>query len=105
MGFNGQQRGGGRSWRFLLAIFCVLLVAVTGTLQVAHIHADGADAHANCSLCAVAHVTLLPVQTPAPAPPAQVVAVLRSVAPVILPSALSTFALFTRPPPAGIAAA
>jgi hypothetical protein len=77
----------------------VLLVVVAGTVQVAHSHADGADTHANCSLCAAAHITVHLAQTPVPAPTASVVAVLETLPPAVLPSALSTFALFTRPPP------
>jgi hypothetical protein len=88
------------SWRFLLALFCVLLVVVAGTAQVAHTHADGADTHADCSLCAAAHVTVQVVQTPAPAPTVTVVAVLEALPLSVASSALSTFALFTRPPPA-----
>ena len=56
---------------FSSRLLCVLLVVVTGTVQVAHTHADGADTHADCSLCAVAHITVHLAQTPAPAPPAQ----------------------------------
>ena len=90
------------SWRVLLALTCILLVVVAGTVQVAHSHTDGADTHANCSLCAAAHVTVHMVQTPAPAPAASVVTVLESLPPAVLPSALSTFALFTRPPPIAV---
>jgi hypothetical protein len=86
-------------WRFLLALVCVLLVVAAGTVQVAHTHSDGTDTHADCSLCAAAHVTVELVQTPAPAPVVTVVARVEAVAPSILPAALSTFALFTRPPP------
>jgi hypothetical protein len=100
MGRNSRTSRAAHSWRVLLALACVLLVAVFGTVQAAHIHTDGADTHANCSLCTAAHITVHLVQTPSPAPAAPVVAVLESVPPVVLPSALSTFALFTRPPPA-----
>ena len=80
-------------------ILCVLLVAVLGTVQVAHTHADGSATHADCSLCAAAHIAVHVEQTPAPAPAAAVVAVQHAPLPAILPSSLSTFALFTRPPP------
>jgi hypothetical protein len=98
MGGSKLQRRTGHPWRLLLAILCVVLVVFTGTVQVAHAHAD-ADTHADCSLCAVAHITVHMAQTPAPAPPVVVVTVLQSLPPVFLPVALSTFALFTRPPP------
>jgi hypothetical protein len=85
-------------------LVCVLLVAVAGTVQVAHTHADGIT-HADCSLCAAAHITVQLEQTPIAAPAAAVVALLEMLPAPELPSALSTFALFTRPPPAGVIAA
>ena len=94
-----QSGGAGRPWRILLALACVLLVVVSGTVQVAHTHADGADSHADCSLCAASHVTVHLVQTPAPAPAVTIVAVLEALPQPFVPSVLSTFALFTRPPP------
>jgi hypothetical protein len=100
MGCNRPKLRAGRPWRILLALVCVLLVVVSGAVQVAHTHAGGADTHANCPLCVAAHVTIHHAQMPAPAPLAAVFAVLESVAPRDLPSNLSTFALFTRPPPA-----
>lgn len=87
-------------WRFLLATLCVLLVVAAGTVQVAHVHADGPDTHADCSLCAAAHVTVQVVHTPASAPPVSVVSVIDAIPAPVTPSVLSTFALFTRPPPA-----
>jgi hypothetical protein len=48
-----------------------------------------------------AHITVQLVQTPAPAPSVAVVTVLEAEPPTVLPIALSTFALFTRPPPVG----
>jgi hypothetical protein len=78
---------------------CVVLAVVSGTVQAAHSHSDGTANHADCSLCAVSHVTVHLVQTPAPAPSVSVVATIEAIAPTITPSVLSTFALFTRPPP------
>jgi len=98
MGRTDRQTRGDAPWRILLALVCVLLVVVLGTVQVAHTHADGAD-HANCALCAAAHVSVHPIHAPSPAPTTSVVAVVESLPPSILPHALSTFALFTRPPP------
>jgi hypothetical protein len=89
------------SWRHLLAILCVFLVVIAGTAQVAHTHNEGADTHADCSLCAAAHVTVQMDQTPAaPAPAVAVIATLESLPAAVIPSVLCTFALFTRPPPA-----
>src|ERR1017187_3674215 len=102
MGHRDHRFRAERSWRLLLAIVCVLLVVIAGTVQVAHIHADRADIHADCSLCAAAHVTVHPTHSPAPAPTAAVAAVLEVRPPSVVPSGLSTFALFTRPPPVAI---
>jgi hypothetical protein len=104
MGLTGHRARTRSTWRIFLALVCVLLVVVAGTAQVAHTHADAAT-HADCSLCVAAHVIVHLVATPAPAPTAAVVAVLECLPPVARPTALSTFALFTRPPPAGAASA
>jgi hypothetical protein len=102
MGYCGQTTRAGHPWRVLLALLCLFLVVIAGTVQVAHTHADGAITHADCSLCAAAHVTVQVTQSPVPAPSTAVVTLLEAVPPVILPAALSTFALFTRPPPVDI---
>jgi hypothetical protein len=102
MGFGDQRRSVDRPWRLLLAILCVLLVVVSGTLQIAHTHADGADTHANCSLCAAAHITVHLAQAPVPVPVATVISVLHAVPRTVASTALCTFALFTRPPPADV---
>jgi hypothetical protein len=104
MGQTGHKTRNRSTWRVLLALMCVLLVMVAGTIQVAHIHADAAS-HADCSLCVTAHVAIQLVQTPAPAPTSAVVAVVEALRPVVHPPALSTFALFIRPPPQGAASA
>ena len=88
-----------RSLRILLAAVCVVLVVLFGTVQVAHIHADGVETHANCSLCVTAHVTVQLAQTPAPAPVARVVARVAVLPPAVLPSGFTAFSHFTRPPP------
>jgi hypothetical protein len=100
MGDYRQRRCAGHPWRVLLALICVLLVVAAGTVQVAHTHADGAVTHADCSLCVAAHSTVHQAQTPVPAPTVAVIAVLEAIPPTVRPVALSTFALFTRPPPA-----
>jgi hypothetical protein len=94
-----HRSGSGCSWRVLLTLVCVVLAVVSGTVQVAHTHSDGAANHGDCSLCAVSHVTVHLAQTPAPAPSVSIVATIEAIAPAITPSVLSTFALFTRPPP------
>lgn len=98
MGRNDTQHRADPPWRILLAVLCVLLVVVLGTMQAAHTHADGAD-HADCALCATIHIAVHPVYAPAPAPTTTVVAMLEALPRSILPISVATFALFTRPPP------
>jgi len=90
-------------WRILLALICVVLVVATATVEMTHSHADGA--HANCALCATAHVV---IQTAAIAALIIFFAFAAEVKRTeqVLPCARATiFALYIRPPPAGFAAA
>jgi len=100
MGGSAHKGGAAGSLRVFLAVLCVLLVALLGTVQAAHFHADNATTHANCSLCATAHVTVQMVQTPAPAPTTHVIAKVEILRPAELPSGFCAFSHFTRPPPA-----
>jgi hypothetical protein len=92
-------------WRILLAVLCVLLVVVTGIAQVAHTHSDGGATHADCALCAAAHVSVQIAYAPAAAPPIAVATPVETAPAVLLLPTLSAFALFTRPPPASSSAA
>lgn len=80
-------------------MFCVLLVILSGTVQVVHAHESGNLAHSDCSLCTTAHLVSLAVVPAAifiaVKHDAQVVASLKPVC----PRTLSVFKLFTRPPP------
>jgi hypothetical protein len=100
MGRNNRLTRADAPWRILLALLCVLMVVVLGAVQVMHTHADGTANHADCALCAAAHISVQPVHAVAPAPTTSVVALLVALPPSILLSSLATFALFTRPPPA-----
>lgn len=87
----------------LFAMFCVLLVILSGTVQVVHAHQSGNLAHSDCSLCTTAHLVSFAVV------PAAVLIALNHNAEVvaslkpICPRTLSVFELFTRPPPVAIA--
>lgn len=94
-----------RSWRVAVAVLCALLVVFAGVVQVAHTHADQMTTHADCSLCVAAHVTVHLAPSPAPAPVSPVVTAVEIEPICARASALSTFALFTRPPPAAFPAA
>lgn len=41
-------------WPSLLVALCVVLVVLSGTIQVSHFHPDG-QIHPDCSLCVIAH--------------------------------------------------
>lgn len=105
MGKYRQKMNAGQWGRILLAVVCVLLVVVFGVVQVAHTHSGGAAAHADCGLCIAAHVSVQVAYAPAAAPPAVVFTAVEPVPVSVVPPALSTFALFTRPPPAAVVAA
>lgn len=90
------------AWRLLLSLLCICLVVACGTVQAAHIHPQG-DLHSDCALCVTAHVS---------AQVAESTLTLHHVAPVVSvveafvaptpAQTISTFALFTRPPPVDV---
>jgi hypothetical protein len=88
------------SLRAAMAVLCALLVVFAGVVQVAHAHIDSTATHADCSLCVAAHITVQLAQSPAPAVVAAIVTRVEVSAIRAKASAISTFALFTRPPPA-----
>lgn len=93
------------TWRILLALLCVALVIVAGTLRVAHTHPRGDASRSDCALCATAHVV---VQISTPPVTLHVTPLVWIVEALVLPARLgtfSTFALFTRPPPVDVALA
>jgi hypothetical protein len=88
------------SWRFIFALLCISLLVLGGTVQAVHSHPQGDVSHADCALCATAHVV---AQVAAPSVTLHITTVVSFVEAFIPPtrsSTLSTFALFTRPPPA-----
>ena len=88
------------SWKFLLGLLCLALVVLGSTIQVAHTHANGDLSHADCSLCATAHVVAQVVAAPVAMLAAVVVAAVRASTPLLRATRPAVFDLFTRPPPA-----
>lgn len=90
----------GPRWRLLLAVVCVFLAVLVGVVQIVHVHADGTDGHANCSLCVSAHMSVHGVEEQALAVPVRLVRRVEYAQQSwpVRPSVL--LALFTRPPPA-----
>jgi hypothetical protein len=88
------------AWRLLLSLLCLSLVVACGTIQVVHVHPQGDISHPDCALCATAHVSVQLAETSVTlhqvAPVKWVVEAFVAPAPT---RTLSTFALFTRPPP------
>ena len=105
MDFQARPDRMHRSWRVAVAVLCALLVVFAGVVQVAHTHADQMATHADCSLCVAAHITVHLTPSPAPAPVSPVVTAVEVEPTCARATALSTFALFTRPPPAASPAA
>ena len=88
------------AWRLLLSLLCISLVIACGTIQVVHVHPQGDLSHADCALCATAHVNVqlaeMPVTLHHVAP---VISGVEAFTPATATQGVSTFALFTRPPP------
>jgi hypothetical protein len=89
------------AWRLLLSLLCISLVVACGTIQAVHVHPQGDISHADCALCATAHLSVQLAETPVTLHP--VAPVISGVEAFVAPTStqtISTFALFTRPPPA-----
>jgi hypothetical protein len=88
------------AWRLLLSLLCISLVVACGTIQAVHVHPQGDISHSDCALCATAHVTVQLAETSVT--PLHVAPVISAVEAFVASTAaqtISTFALFTRPPP------
>ena len=95
---NSKPKGLG-AWRFLLALLCISLVIVGGTVQAVHVHPQGDITHADCALCATAHVSVQVAASPAVLYFAPVVSYVETLFAPAASRSFVTFALFTRPPP------
>jgi hypothetical protein len=101
--FRSKQNMHG-SWRILLTLLCIFLVFVCGTIQVVHVHPNDNLSHTDCALCLTAHMA---VQVASPAVTLHISPVVSLVEALSAPARirdLSTFALFTRPPPVDVVA-
>ena len=82
-----------------LALLCVVLVILGGTIQVAHGHQPGSVSHSDCSLCTTAHLVILASLPVAVLVLARQVAEVDALLQTVPPRTLFVFELFTRPPP------
>jgi hypothetical protein len=88
------------AWRLLLSLLCISLVIACGTIQAVHVHPQGDISHSDCALCATAHVSVQLAETSLTLHPvAPVLSAVEAFVAPTLTQTLSTFALFTRPPP------
>jgi hypothetical protein len=88
------------SWRLILALLCIGLVVACGTVQAVHVHPQGDISHSDCALCATAHLGVQVADGPVTL--LHIAPVISFVETFVAPTPtqnLSTFALFTRPPP------
>jgi hypothetical protein len=86
-------------WSLVVGLLCVLLVVLAGTLNVAHGHDRDSVDHADCGLCAAAHVSVQIAATTALVSAPLVKTRVEAFVPEARPRNLARFALFTRPPP------
>jgi hypothetical protein len=91
------------AWRLLLSLLCISLVVACGTIQVVHVHPQGDLSHSDCALCVTAHVSVQLAETSVTLD--HVASVISAVEAFVAPTpaqTISTFALFTRPPPVDV---
>ena len=91
------------AWRLLLSLLCISLVVACGTIQAVHVHPQGDLSHSDCALCVTAHVSVQMAESPVTLD--HVAPVVSAVEALVAPTpaqTISTFALFTRPPPVDV---
>lgn len=85
--------------RILLAGVCVLLILFIGAAQVLHTHTAAEAANPGCSLCAVAHLSVLTAPVATSPVPVATTAPIRAAEIAPPPPRLFSFATYVRPPP------
>jgi hypothetical protein len=95
-----SRKGTSQVFRYLVAVLCVLLILFVGVAQVLHTHTANEAANAGCSLCAVAHVSVVPAPVLATPVVAEVVLPVAQPEAVSAPQRFFAFSLYVRPPPA-----
>ena len=87
--------------RRAVAVVCVLLVLLVGAAQMLHSHGPSQAPDPGCSLCAVAHMSALPVPVLAAPVSSETVVALRTPEHVSVARRLLSNHLYIRPPPVG----
>lgn len=83
----------------LLAFLCIALVILSGTIQVAHGHADGNLPHPDCALCATVHTAVLAAVPIVIQTAPELVAAVEIEPTPTGPFSLFIFSSYIRPPP------
>ena len=89
-------------WRVLLGILCIALIMVGGIVAVTHTHSQREINHQDCGLCVTAHMAVQVAVTVTQVCVAQVFTRVEASRPVASHDFTPQFALFSRPPPAGL---
>ncbi len=97
---NSRKQQG--AWRIFLAALSIVLILLVGIVAVAHTHASADVSHADCGLCATAHVSIQIAESPTVLHAALTSSQVLPSDSAERPRTLSRFALFTRPPPADV---
>jgi hypothetical protein len=81
---------------------CLMLVMVGGVVAATHTHSQGEITHQDCGLCVTAHMAVQVAVTVTHVFVSQVFTRIEASCPVARPQFTPQFALFSRPPPAGL---
>jgi hypothetical protein len=97
-----RRFGGVGIVRSVVVLLCLVLVLVAGTAATLHTHPGGVGSSAAdaCSLCAVAHLSAIPVSVAATPLAADPVTALLPQPAVAIRATLFHFSRYVRPPPA-----
>ena len=89
-------------WRIFLSVLCISLLMLGGVVSATHSHAREDVSHQDCGLCVTAHMAVQVAVTVTQVCVAQVFTRVETSNPVAQPQVTPQFALFSRPPPAGL---
>jgi quinol-cytochrome oxidoreductase complex cytochrome b subunit len=89
-------------WRVLLGVLCIALIMVGGVVAATHTHSQREIPHQDCGLCVTAHMAVQVAVTVTQVCVAQVFTRVEASRPVASHDFTPQFALFSRPPPAGL---
>ncbi len=86
-------------FQVLVAGMCIALILVLGTVQLLHTHNSNEAAKAGCSLCAIVHLSALPIPVLSPAISIQLTLLLQQPTAAHAPPRFQASPRSIRPPP------